>query len=420
MALEGYKLLNPWVSFDIIGGPRGITGADFRDALVSFKFSDKSDGKLPKFEMQFDNSSGRFLNFATLLIGLKLKIRFGYENLLSRPYTVPIKKIKGGAMGGVGKGVRSPMPDVYGVVAMEALGDVQKMNYSPKDDVWMPTSPMPLSRMVKQIARKYGFRETKIFVQEGLGIDTQKESLFDKSQIKDKETVREFLQRKAEERGFVFFIQRNEFHWHREDWKVKPHDTITYFEGPDLLSFALEGDYNLNLINVKAKALNPKTGKILSPVISNEGELIGLGGVPLRRGVPPEHAQPKDIVSSISLKAAEAAVARMTSHVLRRWKAKLTLVGNPSIFVGSALNLVNFGPVIDGTWYVREVEHVINPDGYTTTIQASARKRAKRGRFVPVPVIDERGNIVGLGGTYKGQAVRDRTKRRRPRQKVQK
>ena len=179
MALEGYKLLNPRVDFEIIGGPKGITGADFRDTLVSFKFSDKADGKLPKFEMSFDNSSGRLLNFCTLLIGLKVQIKFGYENLMSRPYIVPVKKIKGGALGSMGKGVKSPQPDVYGVAVMEAVGDVRKMNYDPKDDVWTPTSPMPLSRAVKQIARKYGFREKNIFVQEGLAIDTEKEPLFD-------------------------------------------------------------------------------------------------------------------------------------------------------------------------------------------------------------------------------------------------
>jgi phage protein D len=417
MALENYKLLSPWVSFEIMGGPAGVTGSDLRDALVSFKFKDVP-GKVAKIEMQFDNSEGRFLNFAVLLIGLKLKLRFGYANLLSRPYLVPIKRIKAGSMGGGGKGVQSSQPDVYGIVSMEAPASVFGSKFRPEDDVWAPTSPMPLSRAIKQIARKYGFRETKIFVQEGLGIDTGKESLFDSAQIQENETVLAFLNRKADERGAVFYLRGNEFHWHRRDWKLRPHDEITYFQGPDLLNFALEGDYNLNLTRVKSKGLNPKTGALFSTIYDSQGQSIGLGTTPLRRGALPKSVQPTDIVTTISKKSAEAGIRRMLKHVLNRWKAKLTLVGNPTIFVGSALNLVNFGPVVDGTWYVREVEHKIDGRGFTTVVQVRGKKSSSSRGFTPFKqIFNSNGEAIGLGAAQAGLPVHNRSKRRKPRQK---
>lgn len=418
MALENYKLINPWVSFEILGGPSGVTGADFRDALMDFKFK-HAPGSQPKVEMQFDNSSGNLLNFAVLLIGLKLKVRFGYENLLSRPYIVPVKRVKGAAIGTMGRGLQSSRPDLYGAVTMTAPAYIDdEKHFQPKDAVWAPTSPMPLSRAVKQIARKYGYRETGIFVQEKLGIDTEKESLFSKDQILEDETVEEFLYRKAKERGFKFWWDNKEFHWHGDDWKIKPHDTITYFEGPDLLDFEIEGDYNLNLTRVKSKGLNPKTGQLVSTVIDRGGKPVGIGGSPLRRGADPKSVQSSEIVTSISKKSAESAVGRMMRQVLNRWKVKMTLVGNPTIFIGSALNLVNFGPVIDGVWYVREVEHVINQQGYTTIVKARGRKRLKQGPVKLSVVYDTNGSLRGVGAARSGYAVRSESKRRRPRKRI--
>jgi hypothetical protein len=76
----------------------------------------------------------------------------------------------------------------------------------------------------------------------------------------------------------------------------------------------------------------------------------------------------------------------------------MTLVGNPRIFKGTALNLHNFGPLIDGVWFVEGVRHKFTTsDGYRTTLEASAKKGLKGTRCPVIPIL-----VSGVDGSQAG------------------
>lgn len=384
MSLEGHKLLGPRTKLEVIGGPRDVTGALLESALVEFKYIDEPK-KHAKVILKFDNSSGRIFNFGVAAVGLKLKIRWGYENLMSRTFWAPIKRVRALTMGQPTKSLVSPHPDPYGTVEMEAQVFRTKLHFDPENDKWAPAAEGPIPTIARSLARRYGYKENNIFIQ--TSHPDGKSLAYDKSQIKVGETVAKFMARKADELGWTFSYDHAKFHFHQEGWEgTKAEEVISYYKGPDLLSYEIDGDFRLNVSQAKSKSINPITGQRISYVWGKEMPVGAMGLPPTRNKKRPEDIGPKDIVVSISKKALSAAVRRVVNHARRKWTIKLTLVGNPRIFRGTGLLLDNFGPIIDGLWYVKGVEHTINVgSGYITTLSAVMKKPAKGSRGLVVP-----------------------------------
>lgn len=384
MSLEGYKLLGPRVKLEVMGGPKDVTGKLLESALVEFKYVDQPK-KHPKILLKFDNSSGRIFNFGVAVVGLKLKIRWGYESIMSRTFWAPIKRVKALTMGQPRKSLVSPHPDPYGTVEMEAQAFYTKVHFNPDDDKWAPAAEGPLPTIARTLARKYGYKEKNIHIQ--TTHPDGKSLAYEKSQVKTDETVGQFLTRKARELGWTFQYGGGVFRFHQEGWdKTQPEEAISYYKGPDLLSYEIDGDFRVNMSAAKCKAINPLTGRKVDYVWGEKMPVGAMGLPPTRNKKRPKDVGPKDIVVAISRKALSAAVRRVVNHARKKWEIKMTLVGNPRIFRGMGLMLNNFGPIIDGLWYVKGVEHTINVgSGYITTLTAVMKKGKKGGGGLVVP-----------------------------------
>jgi hypothetical protein len=324
-------------------------------------------------------------NWGVAVVGLKLKIRWGYETIMSRTFWAPIKRIRALAMGQPHRSLVSPHPDPYGTIEMESQPFRTKLHFNPDDDKWAPAAEGPLPTIARTLARKYGFKENKIFIQ--TTHPDGKSLAYDRSQIKSHETVAEFLDRKAEELGWTFQYTGGEFRFHQEGWdKMQTEEVISYYKGPDLLSYEIDGDFRVNMLAAKCKSINPLTGQKVDYVWGEDMPVGAMGLPPARNKKRPDDVGPKDIVVSISKKAYQAAVRRVINHAKNKWAIKLTLVGNPRIFRGTGLALENFGPIIDGLWYVRGVEHTINVgSGYITTVTAIMKRGTQKSRGLVMP-----------------------------------
>lgn len=372
MSLATADTLNPRVHFNkILRGPANITALDLEKRLMRFEYED--DRKKPnKVTMEFDNSDGIIVNLAVLMVGLKVRINFGYDALRSRTFDVVVYKVKGTMVRS--PNTISPAPTSAGVVTMEGKLYSPKANRAPHKDVghW---KNVKLSQVVKQIARSLGYRETKIFVEEK-DCNGDPEPRFEEVIIPDDMTYAAFLTQAAEYMGFELIFGKKEFHFHTEGWRKAPKEQIEYFYGPDLLEFGFDGDWKVNLAKVRVGGLDPKRRKFFIDVVSGKR---GVASPNLTAQKNRLGATVEDVIRAIPETKRIAAARRMASQLRRKWAVNLTLVGNPRVLRGMTLTLGNFGPLIDGDWYVRGCKHVFDTNGYTTTLKLRAKGGKGRG-----------------------------------------
>jgi len=366
MSLAGFDCLTPSVTFDLLQAPPNITGKDLEQRLLKFEYVDEPRKK-PEVEFVFDNTDGKIVNMALLFVGLKMKITFGYEGLRSRPFVVTITKIKAAPVRA--PSTESPAPGSWGMITMKGTPQSPKVHWRPEADVGTFRN-MKMADIVRQLARRMGYRESQIFVQDGTGLDDSADTVFDEVTINENETLEEFLIERARERGFVFRHQRNEFHWHQDNWKGFGAEVVECFYGPDLLDFSIDGDYNMNVRGVKAKAIDWR--KRLAIVLGTKPGDRGLGFT--------DELSKQDIMTALPAKLRQAAAKRLINLSTNRWLVRATLVGNPKVFRGTAIDFRNFGPFLDGHWSCQGVRHVIDNIGYTTDIGLKHVGKGKSGK----------------------------------------
>jgi phage protein D len=367
MSIAGFDPTAPSVTFELVSAPPNITSKDLEQRLMHFEYVDEPRKK-PIMTFQFDNTDGKIVNMAVLFVGLQMKITFGYEGLRSRPFRVTITKIKAAPVRS--PSTISPAPGAWGIIHMEGLPQTPKLHWRPELDVGTFRN-MKLADIVRQIARQQGFRETKIFVQDGIALSGQPDAVYEEVSINEHETCHEFLTRIADELGFQFRTIRDEFHFHQDNWKGFGSETIEYFYGPDLLDFTIEGDYDMNVRKVRAKAIDPYK-RAMSSVDVEPGK----GGV-----IMPTHMEKHDVMTALPAKLRQAAARRLINRSSNRWFVRASLVGNPKVLRGMALDLKNFGPFLDGHWVVRSVRHTIDNVGYTTDV---GLKHVIPGKAAPI------------------------------------
>lgn len=369
MSLGVADTLNPRVHFnEIRRGPANITALDLEKRLMKFEYTDER--KEPnRVIMEFDNSDGAIVNMAVLMVGLKVRINFGYDTLRSRTFDVTIYKVKGAMVRS--PTTISPAPTSAGIVTMEGKLTSPEADRAPHADVghW---KNVKLSTVVRQIARSRGYRENKIFV-EDRDASGQPEPILEEVIIQDDVTYESFLTQAALFMGFDLVFGRNEFHFHSEGWRKAPKEHIEYFYGPDLLEFGFDGDWRLNMAQVRVGGLNTRSRKFFIDVESGR---LGVSSVSYSAQQSRKGASVEEVIRAIPESKRIAAARRMETQLKRKWAVNLTLVGNPRIMRGMAMTLGNFGPLIDGEWYVRGCKHTFDTNGYTTEIKL----RAKSGR----------------------------------------
>jgi len=413
MSLEGYDTLNPRVHFKILQAPAGMTAAQLALRLMKFEYIDEPR-KRPHAIMDFDNTDGRIVNVAVLLLGLKVRVTFGYDGLRSRAFDVVIRKIKGGMVRS--PQTRSPAPNATGVVQMEGVVHNTKLHWRTEGDigVWRNTT---MSKVVAQIARSAGYKEDKIFVEYDVDAHGQRERNIDEISISEDDTLEHFLRDAAHERGFVTYRRNGEFHWHSPGWKGAHTEEIEYFKGPDLLDFAVEGDYRINMSKVQGRAHNARLRRVFT--YDAENNRFGVARPSLAEALARPSVNPTDVVAAISDKAKERAGARLAVQIRNRWKLNLTLVGNPKVLRGVSLQLGNFGPFIDGRWYCRGCRHIFDTSGYTTKMSLRAKTTGGGGgqRRFKFTVDPETGKF-GVAVSYYGSLKKKKKSKRKNKSKL--
>ena len=407
MSLGTQDVRKPIVKIDVTAGSKHLNSQLLESTLIKFQYvSRQGRGQVPKIMMEFDNSSGLVFNPLILAVGLSLRVQFGYDGRMSKVITAPVKRVKANCIvDPATRGPASSRPDAYGTVVMEMHLHKHLAHVRPdKNNLVAPAGPVRISDMAKQLAKWAGYPDDKVFIERGLpggsskGNDPKASEPLEHFQVLEGESMMQALRRQAVQRGFWFSATEDEFHFHSPDWKMKPSEFFSYAAGPDVLSFSVDGDYTLNTRSVTGKGVNPLTGAFSTLVVDLDTTGRPLSGfyvknLPIKgsskdSSTSTDKINPRDFVADVSPRLAQTAARRLYEAACNRWTIRLSVVGNPIVFEGDTVLLDNFGPVVDGAWIVREVEHRIDNDGFTTNLGLKG-KRSGVGSFRwPVPVYD--------------------------------
>jgi hypothetical protein len=328
-------------------------------------------------------------------------VTIGYPELPSHPMDITIRQIKGTMVRR--PTTEAPAPNAFGIVHM--IGGVfkTKLHRKPEKDKKKLKGKTTVSAMVKLIARDAGYATNKIFVQETLA-DGSPEPVIDEITIPDHESYMAWVYQMAEERGFECITGDKEFHWHSETWETGREHVISYFKGPDLLDFSVDGDFRSNTKKVRGYGINPKLRKLVMYDAARDQTGLAYRKRSVQKVLKRPAINPEEVVTAIAPKVRERAIKRITARARAKWKLKLVLVGNPKIWRGTTLSLENFGPIIDGRWNVRGVRHKWDSTGYTTTLELRGYKGKgdKKGKMRPVLMLHPDGGRVGLAFRWDG------------------
>jgi len=392
MTLEGTNCINPRLYIHKVHGA-GLRPELLEQHLIRFEYIDEPKRR-PHVSLTFENEDGAIMNLATIIMGLKMQVSWGYETLQTEPLMdIIVHRIRGNMVRPLSSGSQAPdKPRPYGksgrskqggsrfssagVIEMDAAISAPTLRKTVGKNKAVYKN-MRMHEIVKHIALTNGFSEKSIIIQNTMADGTQEPALSE-VQLREHLSVEQFLADEAYQRGYVFRMHGGQFYWGAEDLAPSHEEDITYFEGPDLLSFEIDGDFRTNVSRAKARGLDPKNREIVS--YSGKTDALSFGFVqgPLAWSQR-DSINVEDVATTITNKKELKTLGRLVEHAKNKWLVKLTVVGNPRIFAGKLINLDNFGPLIDGAWRVRGCRHILDDTGYTTTTDLiSADKRLGR------------------------------------------
>lgn len=400
MTLGTTNTLSPRVLMEVLSGPSTLTSTDLERSLMAFEYNHQK-GEKPKITLEFDNTSGKVFNMGVLLAGATLKIRFGYQNVLSRPFIATLRKVAALGLGSPGVSLTSPRPDVYGRVKFEAMAYNWEVYFKTDDHIYTGRN-VTAATVATQIARKFGYRGNQVFVQEGSAMEGVPDSPIPYVSLGDSESAEQYMTMLAAQRGFEFWVTDKEFHFHTSDWGGQAVEEIAYFRGPDLLEFGIDGDFDLKTTAVEAKSFDPLKGKMVVYTLDGNGVPVGRTMSQLARTQAlakktRNSISPIEKITTVTAAMVNSASKRIWARVDSKWKISMTLIGNCGIFKGTTMNLSNFGPFIDGRWIVIGVRHFVNTsEGFRTQLALGRIYKGKKGAVTPpLPVLGPNGEYIG-------------------------
>lgn len=406
MSIRDLKYWEPFVALKVQRGFREQAAQEIRSRMISFRLEDDFRRAVDKAEIVLNNNDGGLMDPESLALGVVFRCAFGYTGAPSPPRIMQCRKIKGALRSG-GLGDRSgPNTAAGGQVQLELFSEVWNMNMyrviadarsgvdqqlvGTEEDRKMLFINKTVPDIVRELARTQGFSGTTALVE-----DLDGEQPLENTVIPADFSAAEWISDKAKERGWVFAIDSDGFHFHSPEWELADveDEELTWFAGdPDVVKWDIEGDLNVPQ-NVQVRGGNVRGEAILgisrgptAGVQGNENE-VGFVRAPFLindRGANGRRLSPDLLIATADPTRKQIQrVQRILNRRINRWKLKMTLVGNPNVKSRRKLNLKNFGPLADGRWTIRKAIHTVQANQvYFTEIEAVRRNPGGQKKLV--------------------------------------
>jgi len=353
--------------FYLVRVVRGQITTDVTERVVSVDYIEKEcsgtaqTGGADKCAVNFDNFD--LANFGPspfVRTGDRMEVSFGYPGNSSPPRQVSVTSVKGSV-----------------VLAVEALGGASLLHRHKRSRPWQNITLAGIARTVAEEA--------------GYGPDLQQvDETFDvvdhvtQGNITDAQLMRELCRRT----GWVWYVDVDGFHFHPRRTGQRPVRKFVWYTDPgigDVLSWNIENDiFARKTGGVTAKGIDPVTKKPVEAHADNATdtattqlapERLVVTGISEKDGTSTgdtvqESGSSTVLPGATSQKDAEQkARAAYQSSQLTSAQVSLECRGDPVLRAKSVVQLENFGAVIDGNYYAKEVAHKLSASGYTMTVK---------------------------------------------------
>lgn len=350
----------PMVSLTIRSGEQGDERIDLGNRLIGFEYRD-SDNKADKCILTLDNSDLKFFDDSRFRKGQLIEVSWGYDGKMHPPRAIIVKRVSG-----------STTLKIQGYAKSVLMNRIQKLQ---------TFLDKTRSEVVKEIAKGYGFRGSSLHIE---NTDETFNLIYQHG-----ETDAKFLKRLALREGFVFFIDETGLHWHDRKFNKEPIKRLTYFTDPgkgDILNFNMDSDLYRQPGKVKVKSTNPKTKKEQEAIGSDsDTKRTSLGGelevafsefkaafsvdeVTGEVTTTVEGRMETEVVHNSSAETEKSAKKEADRRFKRasRQRIKLTLDinGDVDMRAKEIIEITGLGDYLSGKYYLPEVVHTINGNGY--------------------------------------------------------
>lgn len=314
--------------------------------LVSMDFED-IESMADKLSLVVDNYDLTQLDSPLWQPGNVVVFQFGYPGAMSPVRRMTIQKVKG-----------------FEKLTVEAHGDESQMNkvHGDGSERW---NQKKRSDVAIEIAKKYGFTDDQIFVQDTEVVLPQ----ITKATMTDLQILRSM----AEREGFEFYCDFDGFHFHTQNTKRPPLKTYTYFAEngrgeiigyPQMADDRAPGKPGGFIFTGR----DPVTKETFT-VRGDDATASALTALaPSRTAFSPEDANaPPGLgqlwptrTTELTREAAQrAAIGTYKRAQLRAVEMSLTLRGDGTLLAKNIIRVLGLGPSMSGNYYVTSVKHTL-------------------------------------------------------------
>ena len=359
--------MRDYAPFYLVRVVRGQITTDVSARVVGLNYTEKEcsgtaqTGGADRCKVDFDNFDlANFGQAPFVRTGDRLEVSFGYPGNSSPPRSVSVTKVTGSI-----------------VLAVEALGGAALLHRHKRTRSWQN---LTLSGIARAVAEEAGYGPELQQIQEtGDVVDHVTQAA-----ITDAQLMRELCRRT----GWVWYVDVDGFHFHPRRTGQRPARKFVWYTDPgrgDVLSWNVENDiFARKAGGVTAKGIDPATKKPVSATADNASdadttqlapERLVITGVSERDGTSTgdtvqESGSSTVVPGATSQKDAEQkAKAAYQSNQLTSAQVSLECRGDPALRAKSVVQLEQFGAVIDGNYYAKEVDHKLGASGYTMTVK---------------------------------------------------
>jgi phage protein D len=395
MSVLGLKYWDPRPDIRFVRGLPAQVIPGLRDRVASFELTDH-DRKIDTAKLSLDNSDGRLFMPDAIAFGVVFNLAFGYNGALSAPRLMQVRKISGAVrFGGVGA-QSGPQTAAGGMVSLDMRSKVWDFNIfrgasAPgRSFRQLRFENVTIVDVVRRLALRNGFDGTSVVI----GDMPEGEPVLEEIVIPTHMSDAEWIQDEARRRGWTFAVDQDGLHFHSPDLETDDVEELSWFAGePDVISWDIDGDMNIPP-GVSIAGVNTHTERITKIAQGTSG--LGASAenpsetgqnrhvTVLERQVPGQPVSAEQIFNVPDLSDRQKQRAeKAINKAINRWKLKLKLVGNPRVRARRRIRLRNFGPLVDGLWWVKEAKHSYRANQvYITEIDARRREAGTgRGRI---------------------------------------
>ena len=350
------------VKVDVEG--RGAERVNLSHRILKFSYED-NEKKADKLTLTVDNWDLQNFDHPIWYKGNILEVQWGYPGDLAPVRLCKIQKVTG-----------------FQQLTVEALSKVVLLHQQHKTKPWVR---MTRSQVVRAIAEANGYTQSQIHVQ-----DT--ETVYPHI-IQGRMTDAQLLKKLAHLEGFEFYEDFDGLHWHPRDLGQPVHRVFTWYTPPrvgDIMEIGIENDVTSRAAKVTLHARDPirkltfkhagennsvqRTGpggdynetvtkeEAEAFTISRSGELVPSQKRNVHEEVRTSQHGSEDAVK----KEAHARYLRATQPQV---KLTMKVIGDPTFFAKSVVEIQGISRRLSGKYYVKAVTHRIDEGGYVCEAQ---------------------------------------------------